>query len=341
MTVNARLTVEDHPMSVKRFERVLGLYCGAIQTLKETQLTDPVESQYLNGAIGMLLNAAAALELAREPQTVFGNQPQFQVTAPLAIPLSVIARAAIESYNALFHTVLNPDANLRETMKLFFCVDGLRRRNQYTAYNSEHQEQQRDEIQEMHRLQALLDGRNPPPIKLIKDQLPCAGFGVQTVLELYAVLSQYAHGGYIAVLQAGQMNDDQLRGDLRTNLTFVALALTMTLRHLGDRFQAVRDHIDADEWGVNELFLLNHLARCNDHGQRKGLLIERDKLKRGRVIVWEAETHPDAVPETFRITFEGTSGEAWNHFELESGDQDIWLEGDARWHQPIRWQPWS
>ena len=202
-------------IELSKFEQVLQLYRACLEAIArmngpEWQVLPDVERQYIEGGAKKLVaHAFTGLAIAREPTTKFTVE-EIGFSGPDPASMLVVSRAAVETFSALYLSALNPDNSWRGLMQKHFAKDGLERRAKFTAYREDQFEKQKREIQKVEDLNGeiyLLETslgiqatdkngkrKHQQDYGKVIEQLRRAGFGQQTIVEMYGLFSQYAHG---------------------------------------------------------------------------------------------------------------------------------------------------
>jgi hypothetical protein len=304
-------------IDLDKFEQVLQLYLACWEAIThingaEWQALPDVERQYIDGATKKLLaHAFTGLAIAREPTTKF-TVGEIGFGRPDPASMVVVSRATVETFSALYLAALNPDDGWRDLMQKHLAKDGLERRTKFTAYLEDQFDKQKDEIKKVEQLMRQIDileahlgiqttdkngkRKHQQDYEKVVEKLRRSGFGQQTIVEMYGLFSQYAHGGYLSILQVGQGNEEALRGQLRHGLMWITVALALTVKGFGTRFPVVKAAVDGDLQFTRDMLFFSDLANMKDFGERKGLFSCEDSTE-WEVVQWVWDTHPELVSE--------------------------------------------
>ncbi len=289
-------------MDLESFEKVLWLY---VQTTKLEKLGKHeidnltiIERQFIVGASQKLLaHAFTGLAIARNPNIKLTHQDCTHVGLDFA-SLIVVSRATVETYSVLYLTSLYPDPNWRSLMQKHFKTKGLTNRSKFTAYHPDQFEKQQHERRIIDQLEFEIKaleqklGATDREYTKIKYQLRLAGFGEQTIEEMYGLFSDYAHGGYLSALQIGQCNDEAELIFRNHGLAWIATALALTVKSFSMRFPTIRAIVDGNSQFLHDMQFFSALARMKELEKCKGLFKQKESTN-FKIVHWTIDGHPE------------------------------------------------
>ena len=338
-------------IKLEDYERILGIYIEATDLLKGLKFSSRIKGQLFIGLTYKLAQHAwTANYLAKKTVVKVGFDGNFYDSSSTL----VIARAAIETYATLYTNLfMNEVPDERKFRLLYYEWRGLKGRQRFSATHPAIIAKKTDEASKMVEIEGKIRStakfRSLKPhrqVNLFKnndffsisESIEASGFGEATRLEMYSLLSDYAHGGYISSLQIGQSEYDTRKEHLYLGLLWIAVVLSMTIRMLAPFYAEIRDYLNIHPKRRRSIFFYSDLARAHDTQEMCALLSSNAKPKSYRVISWSFD--PNGAVNTMKDTIFPRYDLARTEFmsiQLREGAYEIYFSKDELFSQEFIW----